>query len=250
MILALAGRDFQSRYMGTLGGIVWAVVQPIAIVVVFYFVFAVGFRVTSPSDVPFILWFVCGLIPWFFFNDSLLAIANSISRNSHLVKTTVFPTEVLPLVHTAASLIPHVIFMFILLALLIFFSVPFFLERILMLYYLFCTVTLLVGLGWLFSSLQVIYRDISHALPVVMNIWFWSTPIVWPQTLVPEGYREILFWNPMFYVIEGYRESMIYNSVEWPSIAQTSYFWGVTISMLLLGGYVFHRLKWEFADFI
>ena len=147
---------------------------------------------------------------------------------------TVFPTEVLPLVHTAASLIPHVIFIFILLALLIFFSVPFFLERILMLYYLFCTVTLLVGLGWLFSSLQVIYRDISHALPVVMNIWFWSTPTVWPQTLVPEGYRE----------------TMIYNSVEWPSIAQTSYFWGVTVFMLFLGGYVFHRLKWEFSDFI
>jgi lipopolysaccharide transport system permease protein/teichoic acid transport system permease protein len=98
MVYAMALRDFESRYVGTLGGAIWAVIQPLATIIIFYFFFAIGFRVQSPQDTPFILWFVCGLMPWFMFNDTLLAITSSVSVNAHLVKKTVFPTEVLALV--------------------------------------------------------------------------------------------------------------------------------------------------------
>ena len=128
--------------MGTLGGLLWAIIHPVAIVTVFYFVFAVGFKLTLPSDVPFILWFIAGLIPWLLFNDTVLAIANSITANAHLVKNTVFPSEVLPLVHTAASLFPHIIFLFILVGLLIVFNVPLLGARVLVIYYLVCTIAL------------------------------------------------------------------------------------------------------------
>ena len=248
MIRALAVRDVQSRYVGTLGGLLWAIIHPVAIVTVFYFVFAVGFRLTLPSDVPFILWFIAGLIPWLLFNDTVLVIANSITANAHLVKNTVFPSEVLPLVHTAASLFPHIIFLFVLLGLLIVLNVPLLGARVLVIYYLVCTIALVCGLGWLVSSLQVFYRDISQALPVVLNIWFWSTPIVWPQTMVSEAYLGILFWNPVYYIVEGYRDAMIYDSVMWPSAVQTIYFWAITTTFLLLGAYVFRRLKPDFAD--
>jgi len=250
MIHTLAVRDFRSRYMGTLGGMLWAFAHPLAIVTVFYFVFAVGFKAQGPSDVPFILWFVGGLVPWFLFNDTLLAITSSITGNAHLVKKTIFPTEVLPLVHIASSLFPHIIFMFVLLGLLAFFNVPFLTERILVVYYLFCTIMLLIGLGWLFSALQVFYRDIAQALTVILNIWFWATPIVWPQTMIPEEYRGLLFFNPIYYITEGYRGLMIYNSVVWSSTTQTAYFWSVTTSVIFLGAYVFRRLKPEFADVI
>ena len=98
LVYAMALRDFESRYAGTLGGAAWAVIQPLATISIFYFVFAIGFRVQSPQDTPFILWFVGGLAPWFMFNDTLIAVANSVSDNAHLVKKTVFPTEVLALV--------------------------------------------------------------------------------------------------------------------------------------------------------
>src|SRR4051812_18130249 len=89
MIFALAVRDLQSRYIGTLGGVLWAFVHPFAIITVFYFVFAVGFRAQGQSGAPFILWFVCGLVPWFLFNETLLAVTNSITSNAHLVKKTI-----------------------------------------------------------------------------------------------------------------------------------------------------------------
>src|SRR3990172_268663 len=217
MIRALALRDLQSRYAGTLGGTLWAFAHPLAIVVIFYFVFVFGFKAQGPSGIPFILWFVCGLVPWFFFNDTLLAITDSITRNAHLVKKTVFPTEILPLVHLISGLFPHVIFMLIVVGMLAFFKVPFLIDRLLVVYFLICACALLIGLGWLLSALQVFYRDISHALTIILNLWFWATPIVWPPDLIPAEFRGLLFYNPMYYVIEGYRGLLIFNSAVWPS---------------------------------
>lgn len=250
MILALAVRDLQSRYVGTLGGFLWAFVHPFAIVAVFYFVFAVGFRAQGPSSTPFILWFVCGLVPWFFFNDALLAITNSITSNAHLVKKTIFPTEVLPLVHVISSLFPHLMFMSILVGMLVFFNIPFSIERLLVVYYLVCTVTLVLGLGWLLSAMQVFYRDIAQAMTIILNLWFWVTPIVWSQAIVPEEYRSLLSYNPIFYIVEGYRGLMIYNTTVWPTAQQTVCFWGISLTFLFVGIYVFRRLKPEFADVI
>lgn len=250
MILALAVRDLQSRYVGTLGGLIWAFVHPLAIVSVFYFVFAVGFRAQGPSSTPFILWFVCGLIPWFLFNDTLLAITNSITGNAHLVKKTIFPTEVLPLVHVISSLFPHLIFMLTLVGMLVFFNVPFLVERLFVVYYLLCTITLVLGLGWLLSALQVFYRDIAQALTIMLNLWFWVTPIVWSQEIVPPEYRSLLSFNPIFYIVEGYRGLMIYKTAVWPSLQETACFWSITLIVLFVGIYVFRRLKPEFADVI
>jgi ABC-type polysaccharide/polyol phosphate export permease len=248
MIGALALRDLQSRYAGTLGGTLWAFAHPLAIVVIFYFVFAVGFKAQGPSSTPFILWFVCGLVPWFFFNDTLLTIADSITRNAHLVKKTVFPTEILPLVHITSGLFPHAIFLVILAGMLAFFKMPFLPDRLLVVYFLICTCALLIGFGWMLSALQVFYRDISQALTIFLNLWFWVTPIVWSPEIMPAAYRGLLFYNPMYYVIEGYRGLLIFNSSVWPGAMETAYFWSVTLLAFFVGAYIFRRLKPEFAD--
>ena len=248
MIRALALRDMQSRYAGTLGGALWAFTHPLAIVAIFYFVFAVGFKAQGPSNTPFILWFVCGLVPWLFFNDTLLAITDSITRNPHLVKKTVFPTEILPLVHLTSGLIPHAIFMLIVVGMLAFFKVQFLIDRLLLVYFLICICALLLGLGWMLSALQVFYRDISQALSIILNLWFWATPIVWSPELIPIEYRGLLFYNPIYYVVEGYRGLLIFNTAVWPGGLETAYFWSITAMAFFVGAYVFRRLKPEFAD--
>lgn len=248
MIFALALRDLQSRYAGTLGGAFWAFVHPLAIVMIFYFVFAIGFRAQGPGTTPFILWFVCGLVPWFFFGETLTAITNSITSNAHLVKKTVFPTEILPLVHLTSGLIPHVIFLFILAGMLAFFKVPFLVDRLLVVYFFVCNCAFLIGLGWMLSALQVFYRDISQGLTIILNLWFWITPIVWSSDIMPAEYRGLMFYNPVHYIIEGYRGLLIFNSVVWPSAGETVYFWGITALVFFVGNYVFRRLKPEFAD--
>lgn len=248
MIFALALRDLQSRYAGTLGGALWAFLHPLAVVIIFYFVFAIGFRAQGPSNTPFILWFVCGLVPWFFFAEALTTITNSITSNAHLVKKTVFPTEILPLVHLTSGLVPHVIFLFILTGMLAFFNVPFLVDRLLVVYFFICSCALLIGLGWMLSALQVFYRDISHGLTIILNLWFWVTPIVWSPDIMPPEYRGLMFYNPVHYIIEGYRGLLIYDSVVWPNAGATTYFWSITALVFFVGNYAFRRLKPEFAD--
>lgn len=248
MVYAMALRDFQSRYAGTLGGTIWAVVQPLSIIAVFYFVFAIGFRVQSPVDTPFILWFVCGLMPWFLFSDTLIGVANSVTSNVHLVKKTIFPTEVLAPVKVASAIPPHAIFLLILFIMLYCFNVPFSFGRFLIVYYFICMVVVLLGLGWLLSALQVFYRDIGQALAVFLNVWFWATPIVWPEQNIPEDLRWILFYNPMYYIVAGYRDALIYPQVIWPAPTQTVFFWSFAALCTLVGSFVFNRLKPEFAD--
>lgn len=248
MILALALRDLESRYAGTMGGALWTFAHPLAVVVIFYFVFAIGFRAQGPADTPFILWFVCGLVPWFFFNETLLAITNSITRNAHLVKKTVFPTEILPTVHLASGLFPHAIFMLILAGMLAFFKIPFLAERLGVAYFLACNCALLLGLGWMLSALQVFYRDIAQGLAIILNLWFWITPIVWSPDIMPVEYRGLMFYNPVFYIVEGYRGMLSFETIAWPSASATAYFWFITALLFLAGSYTFRRLKPEFPD--
>ena len=250
LIVALAVRELQSRYVGTLGGILWTFAHPLAVITVFYFVFAVGFRSQGPAGAPFMLWFVCGLVPWFFFNETLLAATDSITRHAHLIKKTVFPSEILPVVNITAGLVPHLIFMLIVAGLLVWYQVPFIAGRLLVLYFLLCTCVLLIGLSWLLSAIQVFYRDVSHALSIMLNLWFWTTPIVWSPDMIPEKYRGLLFFNPMYYIIEGYRGLLIYNETVWPSAQQTVYFGGTVTVTFAAGAYIFSRLKPEFPDVI
>ena len=250
MIWALGVRDIQERYIGTFGGMIWAFVRPVTLVVIYYFVFVIGFRAQGPEGVNFILWFVGGLVPWFFFSDVLVAITNTVTANSHLVKKIVFPTEILPLVHVGSGLFLHFIFILILLVMMLSFQVPYLFSRLLVLYYLFCSVALLIGMGWLLASLHVFYRDTAHATGILLNLWFWATPIVWPRHMIPERFHWVFEYNPVHYLVEGYRGALIFNQVHWPDAGMTFYFWAVTLSFILLGGFVFHRLKPEFADVI
>ena len=248
MILALAMRDLRSKFVGTMGGWFWIFAHPISVVIVFYFVFAIGFKAKGPSSTPFILWFVCGLVPWMFFNGSIIAITNSITSNLHLVKKTIFPTEIFPLVHLTSELITHGIFLLILFGMFVFFGLGVHPERILFLYFTVCACALLLGLGWMLSALQVFYRDVTQGLTIFLNLLFWATPIVWSQEMLPPQYLVLVHYNPIYYIVEGYRGALIYEQVLWPSAWSTLYFWSLTSIVFFTGSYVFRRLKPEFAD--
>jgi ABC-type polysaccharide/polyol phosphate export permease len=250
MIWAMALRDFNSRHVGTVGGAIWALFQPIALVGVFYFVFALGFRVQSPENTPFILWFVGGQVVWVFFSDNLMSITTSVTGNAHLIKKTVFPSEIFAPIRVVSGTISHLVFFSVLLAMLAFFQVPFHPARLLVIYYYLATAVLLLGLGWLLSALQPFFRDISQALIIILNIWFWATPIVWPETIVPPAYRWVLDYNPIYYLVTGYRQSLIYDTVTWPDPWRTVCFWMFTGVACAIGISVFKRLKLEFADVV
>ena len=247
-ILALASRELKSKYVGSVGGFFWELAQPIAIVVIYYYIFTVGFRAQVPEDAPFVLWFVCGLVSWLFFNEVLLGITNSITSNQHLVKKTIFPTEVLSFVYLTIGLFSHLIFLIILVGMLYFFEVQFQSSRLIIVYFVICNIALVFSLGLIFSALQVFYRDISHALTITLNLLFWVTPIVWSPQIMPIKYQTLIHYNPINYIVQGYRGALIYETISWPSTSITIYFWFITSLTLFAGGYMFHRLKPEFSD--
>ena len=244
----MAIRELAARYVGTLGGAVWAIVHPLAIVATFWLVFSVGFKARGPDNMPFVLYFLCGLIPWLTFSEVLTASTSAVTGNAHLVKKIVFPSEVLPFVYLGTSAITHVALVAILVAVTVIYGYGPSIYALQLPYYFLAMCFLLLGLSWFLSALNVFHRDVGQAVAVVLNLWFWLTPIVWTVDMIPAEYGWLLRLNPILYVVEGYRNALVYAQPFWADVAGGAYYWSVALMCFGLGAYVFRRLKPEFAD--
>jgi ABC-type polysaccharide/polyol phosphate export permease len=248
VIWVMAKHDLAARYVGTIGGPFWAIFHPLATVVVYWAVFSLGFKATGPSGMPFVVYFVCGLVPWLLFNNTIIANVSAVTARPHLVKKIVFPTEVLPIVNLVSEAFTHVAMLVILLGVISYYGYkpsPYFLQTA---YYFFALCFFVVGLSWILSSLQVFHRDIGQGMTMLLNFWFWLTPIVWTNEMVPEEYRWALQLNPVAYVVEGYRQSLLHQQAAWTNLNAGVCYWLTAAVVLIVGAYVFRRLKPEFAD--
>ncbi len=248
MVWTMALREIQSRYAGTLAGFTWNIVQPLMMVLIYWFVFSVGLKVQPVENFPFVVVFVCSLIPWTFFAETVIASTNVIVQSPHLVKKVVFPTQILPVVHLVASLVTHCTLLVLLVVLLVCNGVSLSLYNLQFLYYLLALAVFTLGAGWLLSALNVFCRDVSHVVGVVLNMWFWLTPIVWPVGMLTEQQHWYIKLNPLYYIVDGYKLSFLTHEPCWLKWKLGLYFWLVAAGALVLGGCVFKRLKHEFAD--
>ncbi len=247
-IRTMAITEIRSRYVDTIGGLIWALVHPLLIILVYWFVFSVGFKVTPPGGVPFILVFLSGFIPWIIVNETLAGSTNIIQANSHLVTKTVFPTEILPVVRLLVSLVTHFVMLLVLLVIMFVSDISFSVYNFQFLYYLFALTVFILGLSWLFSSVNLFFRDTAHILQALLPLWFWLTPIVWFRDMIPQKYQWFLDLNPLVYIVEGYKKSFIYHAPFWEDLHSAAYFWTVGLVAFVCGGLVFRKLKPEFAE--
>lgn len=250
IISSMALQEIKRRYAGTLGGFVWAIIHPLMMIIVYWFVFSVGFKVQPMGNVPFIVVFCCGMIPWMTFSESVTMSANSIIATPHLVSKTVFPVGILPLIQVLTGMISHGLMLLILVVLLFFNNISLSLWNLQIFYYIFALCLFSLGLGWFVAAVNVFYRDLAQLLTVIMNIWFWSLPIVWPLVMVPEKYQFIIKLNPMYYITEGYKKTFITHTPFWSDAFLGAYFWVVCIITLVAGALIFLKLKSEFAEVI
>ena len=244
----MAKHDLASRYVGTIAGPLWAILHPVATVVVYWAVFSIGFKAMGPSGMPFIVYFVSGLVPWLLFNNTIMTSMSAVTGKPYLVKRIVFPTEVLPIVNLVAETFTHVIMFSILFCVIAYYGykpTPFLFQAA---YYYMALCVFVVGLAWFLSSLQVFHRDVGQGMAVLLNFWFWLTPIVWTADMVPEKYRWMLLLNPLAYVVEGYRKSLLYQQPALEDVSASAVYWLVAAVMFVAGAYVFRRLKPDFAD--
>ena len=248
LIWELTKKDFKNRYLGTYLGLVWAFVQPTVTILIFWFVFQVGFKSTPMDNFPFILWIISAMVPWFFIADSIPSATQSILENSFLVKKVVFRSSVLPIVKIGSALIIHLFF--VVMVLLIYFLYGYSPDRytLQVVYYLFSSMILILGISWMTSSLVIFLRDVGQVIGMFLQFGFWMTPIFWSLKTVPEQYHTIIKLNPLFYITEGYRDSLIYKTWFWEHPGQTIYFWGTTVIIFVSGAVIFRKLRPHFAD--
>lgn len=250
LIWAMVLREIRYRYAGTIGGALWSFAHPAVTILVYWVVFSVGLKVQPVKDIPFIVVYVGAYLPWTLFVESLGNSCGSISSSPHLVKKVAFPTEILPVVHLVASFVTHAAMMFLYMVLLAVNGIWPSFYNLQFVYYLFALSAFTLGLSWLVASINVLFKDVGQVLTMVLQIWFWLTPIVWPLEMLPQWGQHLVKLNPVYYIITGYRNSFVTHHALWVDVGGALYFWAVTVGMLLLGCFVFKRLKPEFADVI
>jgi len=248
MLRALARREVAGMYVGSLLGFIWTFIQPGVMILVFWFVFSVGFKAKPLNDVPFVVWLTAAMAPWFVFSAIVTSASTVILQYAHLIKKTVFPSQILVVVKILSNLVGHGAFVLLLIVLILCNGMPLSWYYFQAFYYLFCLLVLASGIGWLISSLNVYARDVGQLVPVIIQVGFWATPIFWDLTIMPENVQFWLKLNPFCYIVQGYRDSFIYFVPFWEHGAYTAYFWTIAVLALLTGGWVFGRLKPQFAD--
>lgn len=255
LIFSLAKNDFKTRFAGSYLGVIWAFVQPIVTVLVYWFVFEKGLRAGGIStkdgiSVPFVLWLIAGLVPWFFFQDAINGATNVLVEYSYLVKQVVFKISILPIVKMISALFVNLFF--IAFSIFLFTAYQYYPDvyTLQIVYYMLAMFVFVLGVSYATCALVVFFRDLTQIIGIILQIQIWMTPIMWNiegMDLSP-GLITIFKLNPMYYIVTGFRNSLIDKVWFWEDPVLTAYYWLISVGMLGLGMLIFKRLKVHFAD--
>lgn len=247
LLLSLTLKEIQVRYRQALLGVGWAILQPLALMVVTTLVFHRMLAVSSGAT-PYWLFVFAGLLPWTTFHTAVSGAVPSLVSNADLVRKIWFPREALPLAHVLATLL-DLGSGFVLLVVLAFAdgatpSIAWLALPLLLL----VLVATSAAVALLFSAVNVYFRDVKHALPLLLQVLFFATPIVYPLTSVPDAWRPAFALNPLTAVVDGVRRIVLEG--RWPDALLTGTGGVVALLLLALAWLVFRRAERRFADVV
>jgi lipopolysaccharide transport system permease protein len=243
-----AWRDVKVRYKQTMFGGAWAILQPLLLMVVFTFVFGMVLDVKTPPNVPKPLFYYAGLVPWTLFASSMATASGSVSNNSNLVSKIYFPRLILPLSAVGSSLMDFVIALSFVFAMMFAYGIGVTVNVLwLPLFTLLAIVTALAIGVWL-SALNARYRDVRYAIPFLVQVLLFVTPVSYSSTQVPENLQPLYFLNPMAGVVEGFRWALIDAA---PPPGPMTLLSAAIMLLLFVGGLLYFRsAERTFADVI
>lgn len=251
LILYLTKNDFKKKFAGSAFGIVWAFTQPLVTVVLYWFIFQVGFRSGSANGYPFVLYLLGGLVPWFYFQEAIQSTTNCFQEYSYLVKKVVFDIEILPVIKLLSSMFVHFFFIFVIFIVMMLNGMMPTLGCLQFIYYTFALFMFLYGLTYLTSSLNVFFSDLGQLISTFLQALMWFTPILWnfDQQFLGLGKLRVIFkLNPLFYIVQGYRSVLFEGGAITDHLGLMAYFWAVTLFLILVGSKVFKKLRPHFSD--
>ena len=221
IILSLAISDFKKRFVGSYFGILWMFLQPLSTVAIYTFVFQIGFKAVPPvANIPYVLWLLPGIIPWFYFQENVLQGTNVLYEYQFLVKKVVFNTSYLPIIKLISIFFAHLCFLAILFIIMIIYN----------------------------KGISI--KDMLQIVSIGLNFGMWMTPIMYSETIFINNHQlilKLLRLNPLFYIVKGYRSVFVNETFEY-FITNTIYFWCFTLVLLFIGIRIFNKLKNHFSD--
>ena len=246
LLYFLTWREISIRYKQTVLGFAWAILQPLLTMVVFT-VF-LGRLAKVPSDgVPYPVFSYLGLLPWTYFANAVTRSGTSLVSNANLLSKVYFPRLLIPLSGTLSALVDLVVAFAILLVLMLFYSVPITVSLFLVIPLTIMTSIAATGVGMWLSALNVQYRDVQHAVPFLIQLWMFATPVVYPSSVVPDRWRLLFAINPMAGIIEAYRAAALGRPIDWSTLGISLL---VVLFIMAIGAWQFRRMERRFADIV
>src|SRR5205085_6052466 len=240
----LMWRDVKVRYKQTLFGVLWAILQPLVTMLIFTYFFGKLARVPA-EGIPYPVFFYAGLEVWGFFSNSVMTAANSLLGNTNLITKVYFPRIIIPGATVGAGLLDFAIAAALLIALLVVYRFPVTAGDLLLLPLVILITLLAFAVSVLLAALNVRYRDVRYALPFLINIWFFVTPIIYTSSLVPAEWRWLLALNPLTGIVEAFRAALFDRPVAWGALGYSA---GFTLLLLAVGSVVFQQMEKYFAE--
>jgi lipopolysaccharide transport system permease protein len=246
LLWLLALRDVKLRYKQTALGVVWVVLQPLIAALIFAVIF--GRFANLPSDgQPYLIFVYTALLPWNLFAGALARAGNSLISDARLISKVYFPRIAIPIASSSAVLVDFAVTFAVLIVLMIIGGTAFTLNLVVVPLLLVVTLVLSVGVSLFFSALNVYYRDFMYALPFLIQVWMYASPVVYSADLIPDSVKGLYALNPMVGVIDGFRWAVLGG--EFPAV---SLLLSVVMSVvaLIIGALVFGRVESHFADVV
>ena len=246
LLYFLAWRDVKVRYKQTALGAAWAILQPVLMMIIFTLLF--GRVAGMPSDgIPYPLFAYGGLLAWTFFSTAVTNSGNSLVGSANLITKIYFPRMIIPGAAVCAAAIDFLLAFVVLVPLMIYYGVGVTAQLLMLPVLTVLLMVLALGLGMWMSALNVKYRDVRFALPFLMQIWMFLSPVIYPLSRLPPKLKLVLMINPVTGIVEGFRSALFGLPFNWPALLISS---ALAVIILVYAAFWFRRMEKEFADIV
>lgn len=241
-------REIKSRYKQSVMGYFWVILNPFFQILIMSFVFSTIMKIPTNAgpDIPYIVFLYVALLPWTLFTNSLSSASGAIVSNAALVTKVYFPRSILPISTIFAKIIDFFFASTILIVFMLIYNVPVNLNVLWIIPIFIIQQMFTIGLSLYLSAINLLYRDIQYLLSLILSLWFYLTPIVYPTDIVPDKFKIIFKLNPMSVIINAYRQAILSGKV--PSLSSLSVAFIVSFLTLYFGFTYFKKLERTFSD--
>lgn len=246
LLFQLTQRSIKARYKQSIIGYAWVLVNPLAQLVVYSFVFSVIFKFPT-NNIPYPVFLFAGLLPWIYFQNVLTSTTTSLVDNADLIRKVYFPREILLYSVTLARTVDFIFALSLLFIFMLFYQVPIGPTTLFIIPLFIIQMILMSGLSFIFSTWNLFYRDIQYLVTLLLLLWTYLTPVVYALSLVPAKYVVIYKLNPMVGIIEGYRSALFNLPFDTGTICWSFIF---SIFIFIIGFILFKKSEKVFADIV